>query len=278
MFGNWIRNRSISAAWLTTRLIGQHWGEAFPYYYVSEFPKAGGTWLARMVAEYLRIPFPQNSMFPIGCSAVIQNHWRYHPGHKRVFYLWRDGRDVYTSYLFGRMRVGGGPPSTAQRRVHVRNQQIMGKDYLEQDTRTLMLRFLEYEIKKPGLGVRVPWHEHIAQWHRPDERPDIAYLSYEQLREDCFATMKQALELVTQKDVDQWLLESTIQRCSMERMTSRKSGKEDRTQHIRKGVVGDWQNHFTRAAAEAFRDLTGDTLMTLGYEESADWVDRYDLG
>lgn len=45
----------------------------------------------------------------------------------------------------------------------------------------------------------------------------------------------------------------------------RERGKEDVTSHLRKGVHGDWKNHFTPQVEEKFRDVTGDLVETLGY-------------
>jgi hypothetical protein len=63
----------------------------------------------------------------------------------------------------------------------------------------------------------------------------------------------------------------------MQRATGRAPGQEDRTNFIRKGVVGDWVNHFSREAAEVFDWLAGDTLVSLGYEPDRGWPWRHDL-
>jgi hypothetical protein len=54
----------------------------------------------------------------------------------------------------------------------------------------------------------------------------------------------------------------------------RERGVEDMTSHYRKGVAGDWANHFTPQIAEAFDAQVGGLLVRLGYEESSDWVAR----
>jgi hypothetical protein len=54
----------------------------------------------------------------------------------------------------------------------------------------------------------------------------------------------------------------------------RKRGVEDTTSHYRKGVAGDWVNHFTPEHAEGFVARFGDLLIRLGYEEGSDWVAR----
>ena len=58
------------------------------------------------------------------------------------------------------------------------------------------------------------------------------------------------------------------------KLSSRELGVENKTDHIRKGVVGDWRNHFTRADARAFNAYAGEELVLAGYEEDRSWPDR----
>lgn len=46
----------------------------------------------------------------------------------------------------------------------------------------------------------------------------------------------------------------------------RRQGVEDPQSHFRKGVSGDWENHFDDSVMTHFRDVTGDLLEVLGYE------------
>ena len=46
----------------------------------------------------------------------------------------------------------------------------------------------------------------------------------------------------------------------------RKPGEEDAASFYRKGVVGDWQNHFDNADVAAFEESAGALLKELGYE------------
>ena len=57
--------------------------------------------------------------------------------------------------------------------------------------------------------------------------------------------------------------------------TQRETGTADNTRFVRKGIVGDWKNHFSREAAEVFAGLAGATLVRLGYEPDEQWIDRY---
>ncbi len=54
----------------------------------------------------------------------------------------------------------------------------------------------------------------------------------------------------------------------------RKQGQEDKKSHFRKGVAGDWKNHFTEKATEVFKERFGDGLIKLGYENDDDWTSK----
>jgi hypothetical protein len=54
----------------------------------------------------------------------------------------------------------------------------------------------------------------------------------------------------------------------------RRPGTEDTASHYRKGVAGDWANHFTDVHVEAFNERFGDLLQRLGYETDDDWAVR----
>ena len=40
---------------------------------------------------------------------------------------------------------------------------------------------------------------------------------------------------------------------------------------VRKGIVGDWKNYFSREAGEVFDRHCGDVMVRLGYEADRDW-------
>jgi hypothetical protein len=51
----------------------------------------------------------------------------------------------------------------------------------------------------------------------------------------------------------------------------RERGEEDVTSHYRKGVAGDWVNHFKEEHIGYFKQHYNEVLMKLGYESSYDW-------
>jgi hypothetical protein len=69
------------------------------------------------------------------------------------------------------------------------------------------------------------------------------------------------------------LLLSTAYRTRFDaRSGGRRAGQEDTASHYRKGVAGDWVDHFTPVHVEAFQERFGGLLDRLGYAEDWDRV------
>jgi lipopolysaccharide transport system ATP-binding protein len=55
------------------------------------------------------------------------------------------------------------------------------------------------------------------------------------------------------------------------RAAGRERGSEDARAHLRKGVAGDWREHFTDRVKDAFKARYGGLLVATGYEQDLDW-------
>jgi len=66
-------------------------------------------------------------------------------------------------------------------------------------------------------------------------------------------------------------LTEIVSRNSFEKMAGRHKGEEDVASHYRKGIAGDWKNHFTDKIKDEFKKLYGQVLITTGYEDNMDW-------
>ena len=67
-------------------------------------------------------------------------------------------------------------------------------------------------------------------------------------------------------------LQDMVERHSFARKTGgRARGVEDVHNHYRKGVVGDWRNHFQPLHVEYFKRHYNDVLLKLGYETDPHW-------
>jgi hypothetical protein len=61
------------------------------------------------------------------------------------------------------------------------------------------------------------------------------------------------------------------------RQSGRKPGEVKINSFLRKGVVGDWQNHFSQEACEIFNHFAGNELIILGYENDTTWVNSEEI-
>ena len=76
--------------------------------------------------------------------------------------------------------------------------------------------------------------------------------------------------------VDKHLLDETIRKHSFETVTGRRreeNGDPIRTLRLlcRKGISGDWKNHFDDEIKRKFKNLCGSFVIDMGYESSDEW-------
>jgi lipopolysaccharide transport system ATP-binding protein len=99
---------------------------------------------------------------------------------------------------------------------------------------------------------------------------DRLLLRYEDLVADEYGVIPRMLDYC-EVEVAANELQRVIQHNSFEAKTGRKPGEEDMMSHHRKGIVGDWRNHFTDRVKEEFKARFGDVLIATGYEKNLNW-------
>lgn len=250
-------SQAISAE-LNRRIAARH-GARLGLWLVAEYPKSGGTWVGRMLSNYLRLPFPQESRLPIVMPAVLHNHWEYNPHYPSTLYVYRDGRDVMVSLYFHLLAQRGKVAGVGK--VSNGPGRSLG---------AALPDFIVSELKRPS-GAPIPWHRHIEGWHR---RPAVGKLRYEDLLKDPVVTMRAGLAAAGIEADDERLAEAVDRESFVKVSGGRKPGQEERGSFLRKGVAGDWRNYFTRQAAEVFNARAGPMLEELGYEQDDSWVAR----
>lgn len=236
---------------------------ALPLYIVNEYPKSGGTWVGNMLAAALELPFPRNCM-PGLRSCVMHGHYYRRWGMKNVLVLWRDGRDVTVSWyhhcLF-RNELHNAPLVEQVRR------DLDFDDY--EDVAANLPRFIEYSFTRQR-HPPFSWADFVRQWHGA---PSAVYTKYEDLRQDTASELVRLAHELADKELAGEDAAAIAERFSFEQMAGRNAGEEERHSFLRKGVVGDWQNHFSREARQLFDQLAGDELIALGYETDRSWID-----
>lgn len=93
---------------------------------------------------------------------------------------------------------------------------------------------------------------------------------YEDLLADEYGAFERIIDYC-QIDISRQRLHQIIKDNSFEAVTGRKRGEENITVHQRKGIIGDWRNHFTDKVKENFKEKFGAVLIRTGYEIDYNW-------
>lgn len=153
------------------------------------------------------------------------------PGAKLIV-IYRDGRDVVTSDRFFTQDYGGKPFDFAE-------------------------------------AVR-SWKSDMEAHLTGAESHPVFACGYEALLSDG-ATVSKSLFRFLGLRHDDALISDLLERSSFRFYAGRERGQEDRKRFYRKGVAGDWKNHFSADDKAVFKEIGGDMLVRLGYEQNLDW-------
>ena len=167
---------------------------------------------------------------------------------RRTFVIIRDLRDTLVSWYFSLKLSHGSNQFVDEFRARLQAlPEPEGIMFLVQNRLTGMAHIQQSWLESDALIVR--YEDLIA-----DEQGQ-----YRRIFEHC------------ELDVPDARRREIVDKHSFERMAGRKRGEEDVTKHHRKGVAGDWRNHFTPEIKNVFKERLGEALVTAGYETGTDW-------
>lgn len=231
---------------------------------LTEYPKSGGTWLGQMIAEYLDIPFPRNKS-PKLERCLMHGHIEYHPRFEgRLIELHRDGRDVMVSLYYHLLFEHEHNPPFAVK--HMR-EIFEYADY--EDIKANLPHFIERVNQGiPHGGMKHSWAHFVASF----EGTGTHRVSYEALLQDTPGTLGKLLSDFTGKPVDEGKINKIAEKYSFSNQKKQHQTKPGEKSFLRSGKSGDWRNHFTAAAVEAFKTYNGKQLIALGYERDNEWT------
>jgi len=120
--------------------------------------------------------------------------------------------------------------------------------------------------------------ERMGEWNY--KHPDILEIKMEPLTKKPFETFTTILNYLNLLDdnnenagkITMAELKGILDELNFSKLSGgRKKGEENLNSHYRKGVAGDWKNHFKSEHVTAFKKQYGRLLITLGYERDFDW-------
>ncbi len=226
---------------------------------LTEFPKSGGSWIATMIGDALEIP-KRDINVRTGFDLFEINQ---HPWYKGVeeldfptqsvikshelpdstlidfdatfIHLVRDGRDVVVSKWFFEKEfcVKNGITSSFNR------------------------NFDEY-VK----DVAQDWTTYILAW----AKKGVLTVRYEDFLSEPVNVLGDLLKQVTGYDLQKSFLEEIVYKNSKEKFSESLSKTFRSNTFVRKGISGDWQNHFSKKNIESFNSVARNAMSLLGYD------------
>jgi len=233
--------------------------------FVVSYPRSGSTWTRFLLANLIQydsgepvdfhsvhrvipaidVAANREMLRTMAPPRLIKCHFPYESRFKRAIYILRDGRDVMVSYYY----------------------YLTGQGRFEGS-------FLEF-LKKRDLYPCL-WHEHVESWLRRPNQCDVLLIRYEDLlRQTEIDLEKMAKFAGLPCDAKRVCWAATNSRFDSMRKIEKKKGRAfgptQDFEFVRKGIHGDWLNHFDDAHKEVFKSHANQTLLCFGYTESEDW-------
>jgi lipopolysaccharide transport system ATP-binding protein len=186
-------------------------------------------------------------------SAINRYNFRWRKYPYKTFIVIRDLRDILVSQYFS---------------VLVSHPQVN-------------LRITEYRQelssldKEDGLlsliHKRLPLQAAIQEsWLPAWQNGGVLLVRFEDMLEDEHGCLEKIISYC-QIDVERHRLHDIITQHSFQMSTGRQPGEEDISSHLRKGIAGDWMNHFTDEVRKEFKKRFGQLLIDTGYERGLEW-------
>jgi hypothetical protein len=203
---------------------------------------------------------------PFGSTGAIRDISQVYPEAK-VIHIVRDGRDAAVSMIHHMWSYakneGGiyelGPEELEKREAYRSNSLVPPAESI----------FTQERLA----SIAAAWNAEVGT--AVEDGPALlgnnyAEVRYEELLKRPIEEIGRLLEFLG-ADADEVLVERLIEATRFEQKSNRKSGREDSSSRFRKGIAGDWKNVFTEEDKHTFREVAGDLLTRLGYEEDENW-------
>ena len=220
---------------------------------VNEYPKCGGTWLAQLIAEVLKIDFPRNKAPNLFNMHLLHEHRLNVPTRLKPVHIVRDGRDVmisaYYHYLFVNDR-------NVPFFVEANRKFLAFSDY--EDIRANLPKFIEFlfEHHAQRLGG-FSWADFVMA--RVSDGSFV--VKYEDLKQNTSETLARCLDYLD-RSVPQANLDRAVAKFDFNKQKAQSSEGKG---FLRSGRVGEWKDVFSHEATTVFDRYGAAALTALNY-------------
>ena len=259
------RNRSVIRVESLYRLFLLKFAKnKLPILLITEYPKSGASWLAQLISESAGLDFPRQR-FPSLVPSIFHGHYRFKKSNAdgKTVVFWRDPRDIMVSWYYHCL-------FKSDKNNHALVESIRGRlgfsDF--NDIKSNLPKFIEYSFEE-SISPRFSFNDFYNTWYGRD---DVVYSSYENLKVDPMLELLRVLAELGYDQPSHERLEEIIEKFSFKSQSSRSPGAENKSHYLRKGIVGDWKNNFSKESALVMQKYVGDKLIALTYETDDEWV------
>jgi hypothetical protein len=179
------------------------------------------------------------------------------PERYRSFFVLRDPRDIVVSWYFHARNPHGRPRNATDWEGPMDEMREALGRLSFQDGMCYMID----QVADFGTFAAQ------RSWLDGESDPNVRLFRYEDLARDNRVFLKDLLDYL-QVPMSEEALDGLHANTAFERLAGgRRQGEERASEHYRKGVAGDWRNHFDAVIERHFRATTGDLLEVLGYAD-----------
>lgn len=121
-----------------------------------------------------------------------------------------------------------------------------------------------------GKTVYNKWNDHVLSWWKHRHDPNVLFLKYEDLKKDLQSNVRIISEFLN-KSLSEEVINLITEQCTFKGMMKNVQsfllgGKVEGPKFLRKGMVGNWKEHFTPELDERFEKEVLEKLKGSGLE------------
>jgi hypothetical protein len=121
-----------------------------------------------------------------------------------------------------------------------------------------------------GMFLFAQWAEYLRSWRDAADHTNVLLARYESLLTDLPGELRRLFAFL-EWDIPAGVVEAVAAENSFQQRSGRRPGEQNEFSHRRKGIAGDWKNHFDRGLGELFENSFPGLLTDLGYENGNEW-------
>ena len=229
--------------------------------FIVTYPKSGTAWL-QQILKLIKNEGKEDGTKVVDVAPWIEalGHHMGKPIQVKVYDDLPSPR-FFTSHTPYHMMPGGQPNTTPAKYIYsARNPKDVAVSFFHHARAWSILGpyhgpwdhfFRMFMDGKMDSGL---WFDHVLEWWKHKDDPNVLFLKFEDMKRDLPGAVKQIAEFIGY-EVSPEVISSITEQSTFESMKANDAcnfswvpphvRSKTASKHLRKGVIGDWRNHFT---------------------------------